>query len=143
MLQDVTIATDMEERICTTCNSKFFAKRADAKFCSSTCRSKASRGTKEMSPEDERALEVFLQPFSAPASEKEKKGLGTREEQLAQMEAEQRACSHPEEEFYMMRCLLCGKIGETKPRGGESLRTRGCPKHHGSFTCGCKQKEDA
>jgi hypothetical protein len=35
--------------ICTICLKEFESKRTDAKFCSSTCRSKASRATDNLS----------------------------------------------------------------------------------------------
>lgn len=155
---------------CATCAKEFVAKRSTAKFCSDTCRVDYARrrhvpGTNvilDLDAPEPPEMKVTWNP--GPAPEKEKKGhcsecvtfesgihwcpnktcecFETEEEQEKSLEAFQTACPHPPEEFYMMRCLLCGKIGESIPRTGKHLRTRGCEKHHGAFTCGCVQKED-
>lgn len=139
---------------CTVCHKEFEAKRADAKFCSSTCRSKASRNVMPTTNGPE--------PSPSPAPEKEKKeccdqcirfesGIHwcgskdcgcweTPEEQVRSIEEHQRECPHPEEEAYLSRCLRCGRIQMAKMTG-VYLKTRGCEKHRGSFSCNCPQKK--
>lgn len=155
---------------CVVCGTGFEAKRSDAKFCSSTCRSKASRemndafvdGTLPEQP-DANVEEPVANPVRVKRECKRSdlccnecvdfesgvhwcpnKGCGcfeTREEQLVSIEAFERACDHSS--TVMSRCLHCGAVlftSKADRQGLESLRRFGCGKHNGSFSCGCEEK---
>lgn len=145
------------------CGAEFTAKRKDAIFCSSTCRSRGNRLTTGPGPHIKLWEEASLAgDVIVPAPEKEKKGCceqcitfesgihwcgdkgcncwETPEEQRKSIDEHQRNCSHPKEEAYLSRCLSCGRIQMAK-MAGVYLKTRGCEKHRGSFSCNCPQKK--
>lgn len=111
---------------CIVCNTEFEAKRADAKFCSSTCRSKASRngivGEADTNPENaivslppeiskkEKSHCTQCQTFESGIHWCPNKECGcwqTKEEQEKDIEEHQKQCSHPVSEQLYSRCMVC------------------------------------
>lgn len=108
---------------CVICDVEFESKRADARFCSSTCRSKASR----LQPVDKVYVSSGVIVDALPAPEKEKKTLPnidelgtlregqTQEEYIANISergylVDGSKCTHPVEEHYFSRCLQCMEL---------------------------------
>ena len=119
---------------CVIC-SREFEGRADAKFCSASCRVKGSRMEKANAIEASKILE---NGFVAPAPEKEKKTLPNLDElghlRPSQTQAEYIAnipergyladgskCTHPLEEHFHSRCLQCMEIVPMVTRVRKSL----------------------
>lgn len=50
-----------ESRICSVCNGSFTPKRSHQEVCSSTCRSRKSRGTYVVTEEDRAAIRRVLE----------------------------------------------------------------------------------
>lgn len=121
---------------CVICDVEFEAKRADAKFCSSTCRNRGNRleKTNVMTTGIGDADNVV----SPPAPEKEKKTLPnidergtlregqTQEEYIANIPErgylpDGSKCTHPIEEHYFSRCLNCMELVPVVTRVRKSL----------------------
>ena len=122
---------------CVICSVEFEAKRADAKFCSSTCRNRGNR-LEKTTPSTGDWPGIPTSSISIPAPEKEKKTLPnidelgtlregqTQEEYIANIPErgylhDGSKCTHPTEEHYFSRCLQCMEIVPMVTRVRKSL----------------------
>lgn len=148
---------------CTVCSNEFEPKRADAKFCSSTCRSREARIYEKTRKKGNQDFADMIDAVkSAHAPEKIKKGhcpqcvtfesgvhfcpngncgcWQTKEEQERELDEMQKKCVHPRDMRYYSRCLDCGAIMVFKRTGRTYLSKEFCKKHDFTLksSCGCK-----
>lgn len=114
---------------CIICSNEFQSKRADARFCSATCRSRASRIEpappaeiikKDHSPEestpDGQVRQVWDKENPVPNLEGGYFHIGqTQEEYIDNLpevgfKRDHTPCNHPETEQFWSKCLLCGQV---------------------------------